>query len=114
MSTKEVKQSNNGNRSTIKNDSTQSFESKFSEEPQNSLDSSESGQQYEIIEDTPFAAVKSEKGWKIVIGNQVATPKYFENLEEVKDYVNGEIPWPLIWTMTVWAGINRDKFIKNE
>lgn len=114
MSTKKVKQSNNGNRSTIKNDSTQSFESKFSEEHQSNLDSSESGQQYEIIEDTPFAAVKSEKGWKIVIGNQVATPKYFETLEEAKDYVNGEIPWPLIWTMTVWAGINRDKFIKNE
>lgn len=114
MSTKKVKQSNNGNESAIKNDSTQSFESKFSEEPQSNLNSSESGQQYEIIEDTPFAAVKSEKGWKIVIGNQVATPKYFETLEEAKDYVNGEIPWPLIWTMTVWAGINRDKFIKNE
>lgn len=114
MSTKEVKQPNSGNESATKNDSTQSSESKFSETPQNNLNSSESGQQYEIIEDTPFAAVKSEKGWKIVIGNQVATPKYFETLEEVKDYVNGEIPWPLIWTMTVWVGINKDKFIKNE
>ena len=109
-----MKQPNSGNESATKNDSTQSSESKFSETPQNNLNSSESGQQYEIIEDTPFAAVKSEKGWKIVIGNQVATPKYFETLEEVKDYVNGEIPWPLIWTMTVWVGINKDKFIKNE
>lgn len=114
MNTKKVKQPNNGNRSAIKYDSTQSCESKFSEESQSSLDSSESGQQYEVIEDTPFAAVKSGEGWKIVIGNQVATPKYFETLEEAKDYVNGEIPWPLIWTMTIWAGINRDKFIKNE
>lgn len=114
MSTKKKKNSNNRSNSKIKNESTQSSESKFSEEPQSNFDSSNSGQQYEVIEDTPFAAVKSEKGWKIVIGNQVATPKYFETFEEAKDYVNGEIPWPLIWTMTVWAGINRDKFIKNE
>lgn len=114
MSTKKKKQSNNGNSSTTKNDSTQSLESKFSEEPQSSLNSSESGQQYEIISDTPFAAIKTEAGWRIILGNQVASPKYFETLKEAEDYINGEIPWSLIWTMAVWAGINRDKFIKNE
>lgn len=114
MSTKKRKQSNNGCNSAAKNDSTQSSESRFSEKPQSSLNSSESGQQYEIIDDTPFAATRSELGWRIILGNQVASPKYFETLEEAKNYVNGEIPWPLVWTMVVWAGINRDKFIKNE
>lgn len=114
MTTNESKAGLRKNMSTTNGESKVTPESRFTEEPQSNLNSSESGQQYEIIEDTPFAAIKSEKGWKIVIGNQVATPKYFETLEEVKDYVNGEIPWPLIWTMTVWIGINKDKFIKNE
>ena len=56
MSTEKEKQSNNGNESTVKNDSTQSSEFKFTEEPQSNLDSSESGQKYEIIGNTPFAA----------------------------------------------------------
>lgn len=114
MSTKEVKQSNNGNKSTTKIDSTQSSESKFTEKLRSNLASSEGGQQYEIINDTPFAAIKSEVGWRIILGNQVASPKYFETFEEAENYVSKEIPWPLIWTMAVWAGINRDKFIKNE
>ena len=114
MTTNESKAGLKKNTSTTNGESKATPESRFTEEPQCNLNSSDSGQQYEIIEDTPFAAVKSEKGWKIVIGNQVATPKYFETLEEAKDYVNGEIPWPLIWTMTVWVGINKDKFIKNE
>ena len=46
------KQSNNGSNSTTKNDSTQSFESKFTEEPQSNLDSSDSGQQYTAYKKT--------------------------------------------------------------
>ena len=65
MNTAEKKQSNNGSNSTIKDGCTQSSEFKFTEEPQNSLNSSESGQQYEIVDDTPFAVVKQEDTWKI-------------------------------------------------
>ena len=109
MSTKEVKQSNNGNESAIKNDSTQSSESKFSETPQSSFDSSDSGQQYEGIEYTPFAAVKQKDGWRIVIGNMIASPLVFVSKEEAEEYVN-EKHWELLWTMTVWIINNQDKF----
>ncbi len=115
MSTAKKKQSNNGNESTIKNDSTQSSEFKFTEEPQSNLDSSESGQKYEIIGNTPFAAVKPEKMWKIVLGNMIATPYEFESKEAAEEYVK-EKPWELLWTMAVWVVNNQEKFkfIKGE
>lgn len=109
MSTVKKKQSNNGSESTIKNDSTQSSEFKFTEEPQSNLDSSDSGQKYEIIENTPFAAVKQEETWKIVIGNMIATPYEFVSKEAAEDYVK-EKPWELLWTMAVWVVNNQKKF----
>ena len=109
MSTKEEKQSNSGNNSTIKEESTQSFESKFSEESQSNLDCSNSGQQYEIIENTPFAITKSEEGWKIVIGNMFASPHAFQTEKEAIIYVKKK-KWELIWTMVIWIINNQEKF----
>lgn len=109
MSTKKGKQLNNGNNSTAKNDSTQSSESKFSEESQNNLNSSESGQQYEIIDDSPFAAIKQEGRWKIAIGNMVASPYDFESIEDARKYVR-EKHWMLLWTMAIWLINNQEKF----
>lgn len=109
MNTKKKKQSNSGNNSTTKNDSTQSSGSKFSEEPQSSLNSSESGQQYEIVDNTPFAVIKRENTWKIVIGNMIASPYDFASKEAAEDYVKGK-PWEMIWTMAVWLINNQEKF----
>lgn len=109
MSTKEEKQSNSGNNSTIKEGSTRSFECKYTEEPQSNFDCSDSGQQYEIIEDTPFAAVRYKETWRIVIGNMIASPHEFESKEAAKDYAE-EKPWELFWTMAVWVVKNQEKF----
>lgn len=109
MSTEKEKQSNNGSNSTTKNDSTQSSEFKYSEEPQNNLNSSESGQQYEIIDDSPFAAIKQEDRWKIAIGNMVASPYDFESIEDARKYVR-EKHWMLLWTMAIWLINNQEKF----
>lgn len=109
MSTVEKKQSNNGSKSTIKDDSTQSSEFKFTEEPQNNLNSSDSGQKYEIIENTPFAAVKQGETWRVVIGNMIATPHEFVSKEAAEDYVK-EKPWELLWTSTIWVVNNQEKF----
>lgn len=109
MSTKKRKQSNNGSNSTTKNDSTQSSEFKYSEEPQSNLNSSESGQQYEIIDDSPFAAIKQEERWKIAIGNMIASPYDFETIEDARKYVR-EKHWMLLWTMAIWLINNQEKF----
>lgn len=114
MTTKKMKQSNDGSTSEIKNDSTQSSTSKFTEKPQNNLSSSESGQQYEVIDKTPFAAIKQGDSWKIVIGNMIATPYDFVSKEDAEDYTR-EKPWELIWTTAVWLINNQEKFkIKKE
>jgi hypothetical protein len=110
MSTVKKKQSNNGNNSTIKDDSTQSSEFKFTEEPQNNLNSSESGQQYDIVEDTPFAVVKQGNVWKIVIGNMIASPRDFPTKEAAEEYVK-EKHWETIWVMVVWLISNQSRFI---
>lgn len=110
MSTAEKKQSNNGSDSTIKNDSTQSSESKFTEEPQSSLNSSDSGQQYDIVDESPFAVVKQGDVWKIVIGNMIASPRDFPTKETAEEYVR-EKHWETIWVMTVWLISNQSKFI---
>lgn len=109
MSTAKKKQSNSGNKSTIKDDSTQSSEFKFTEEPRSNLDSSESGQKYEIIENTPFALVVQENMWRIVLGNMIATPYEFVSKKAAEEYVK-EKPWELLWTMAIWVVNNREKF----
>lgn len=109
MNTAEKKQSNNGNNSIIKDDSTRSSEFKFTEEPQSNLDSSDSGQKYEIIDNSPFATVKMEETWRIVIGNMIASPYKFVSKEAAEDYAR-EKPWELIWTMAVWVVNNQEKF----
>ena len=110
MSTVKKKQSNNGNESTIKNDSTQSSEFKFTEEPQSNLDSSESGQQYDIVDGSPFAVVKQGNVWKIVIGNMIASPRDFPTKEAAEEYVK-EKHWETIWVMAVWLISNQSRFI---
>jgi hypothetical protein len=110
MSTAKKKQSNNGSNSTIKNDSTQSSEFKFTEEPQSSLNSSDSGQQYDIVDDSPFAIVKQGNIWKIVIGNLIASPRDFKTKEAAAEYVK-EKHWETIWVMVVWLINNQSKFI---
>lgn len=106
----EKKQSNNGNNSTIKEGSTQSFECKYTEEPQSNYNSSDSGQQYEVIENTPFAAVRQGEAWKIVVGNMIASPYGFVTKEAAKDYVETK-PWELLWTTMIWIVNNQEKFI---
>jgi hypothetical protein len=110
MSTAKKKQSNNGNNSTIKDGCTRSSEFKFTEEPQSSLNSSDSGQQYDIVDNSPFAVVKQGDVWKIVIGNLIASPHDFPTKEAAVEYVR-EKHWETIWVMVVWLISNQSKFI---
>lgn len=114
MTTKESKIGSKKSTSTTNGESKATSESKFTEEPQSSSNCSEDGQQYEIIEDTPFAAVKQEREWRIVIGNMIASPYKFTTKEAAKDFVEKK-PWELMWTMAVWLINNQEKFtIKTE
>lgn len=106
MNTVEKKQSNNGSNSTIKNDSTQSSESKFTGKPQSSLDSSDSGQSYMSVDGTPFAIVKHEEKYVIILGVDIISPRKFNTIEEAEAYIE-EKPWPLLWATTMWIMMNQ-------
>lgn len=109
MATKNKKNGSNTTTATTSTESKRTTESKFTEEPQSNSNSSDSGQKYEIIGNTPFAAVKPEKTWKIILGNMIATPHEFESKEAAEEYVK-EKPWELLWTMAVWVVNNQEKF----
>lgn len=112
MSTVKKKQSNNGSNSTIKNDSTQSSESKFTGEPQSNLDSSDSGQSYMSVDGTPFAIVKREEKYVIVLGVDIISARKFNTIEEAEAYIK-EKPWPLLWATAMWIMMNQ-KMIKTK
>ena len=109
MTTNESKDGLKKNTSTTNGESKATPESKFTEEPQSNLNSSESGQQYEIIENTPFAAVKQGEVWRVVIGNMIASPYRFVAKEAVEDYVKMK-SWELLWTTMIWIVNNQEKF----
>ena len=109
MTTDESKTGLKENTSTTNGESKVTPESKFTEEPQSNLNSSESGQQYEIIENTPFTAVRQGEVWRLVIGNMIASPYRFVAKEAVEDYVKMK-PWELLWTTMVWIINNQEKF----
>lgn len=110
MITNELKAGLKESTSTTNGESKATPESKFTEEPQNNSNSSESGQQYETIDNSPFAAVKYGNKWKVVIGDMIASPKDFMSANAVKNYVRNK-HWELLWTMAVWIINNQEKFM---
>lgn len=112
MSTKEKKQSNSGNNSTIKEGSTQSFESKSSEESQSNLDCSNSGQVYFNVEKSPFAIVKYKGDYRIILGNDIVSEKKFASVEKARHFIKNE-KWELIWAMCIWVISNAER-IKSQ
>lgn len=112
MSTKEKKQSNSGNNSTIKEGSTQSFESKSSEGSQSNLDYSNSGQVYFNVEKSPFAIVKYKGDYRIILGNDIVSEKKFASVEKARHFIKNE-KWELIWAMCIWVISNAER-IKSQ
>lgn len=72
------------------------------------MNSSESGQKFHIVEETPFVAVEREGEWALVIGNQIASEKRFKTPEEAEAYAL-EKPWDLIWMTAIWVINNQEK-----
>lgn len=52
---------------------------------------------FETIEDTPFTAVYIKNDWVIVMGNEIASERRFEKIDELKEYIDSK-PWELIVT----------------
>lgn len=68
----------------------------------------------ERVEDTPFNLIveerKEEKRVQIVLGNQIASPKHFENTDEARKYIYSK-PYQLMYVM---IGVLTEKFMNEN
>lgn len=112
MTTKSKKNGSNTTTATTNTECKRTAESKFTEEPQSKEDSSDSGQSYVSVDGTPFAIVKREEKYVIVLGVDIISPRKFNTIEEAEVYIK-EKPWPLLWATTMWIIMNQ-KMIKTK
>lgn len=71
---------------------------------------------HELIEDSPFTAIKVKNKWFIVMGDQIASGNKFDTLDDLREYIDTK-PWELIVTAsTIFNSIikrNKEKEVKN-
>lgn len=106
-----TKKANNGSNTTTATDNTEfkpTAESKFTEEPQSREDSSNSGQAYFNVENSPFAIVKYEGDYRIVLGSDIISEKKFLNVEAARHFIKNE-KWELMWAMCMWVMIHAEE-----
>lgn len=60
--------------------------------------SSEGGQVYYIVENTPFVIVRYKDAYRIAVGNQIVSDNEFKTIGEAEEYVKGK-PWELIFAL---------------
>lgn len=102
MTTKNMKNGSNTTTATTNTESKNTVESKFTEEPQSKVDSSDSGQAYFNVENSPFTIVKYEGDYRIVLGSDIVSEKKFLNVEAAKYFIKNE-KWELTWAMCIWV-----------
>ena len=102
MTTKNMKNGSNISTSATSTESKRTAESKFTEEPQSKEVSSNSGQAYFNVENSPFAIVKYEGAYRIVLGNDIVNDQKFPNAKAAENFIKKE-KWALIWAMCIWV-----------
>ena len=82
----------------------------FHEEQKEKGIKSEDISMYVEIDGTPFTGINIQNKWILVMGNDVASGKKFDTIEEARKYVESK-PWELIVTA---GSIFRDILNKNK
>ena len=108
MTTKNMKNGSNTTTATTNTEFKHTAESKFTEEPQSKEVSSDSGQSYMSVDDTPFAIVKKEDKFVIILAADIVSSRKFDTLEEAEAYIK-EKPWELLWATTMWVMMNQEE-----
>lgn len=112
MTTKNAKNGSNTTTATTNIKSKRTKESRFTEEPQSKEVSSDSGQSYVSVDNTPFVIVKSGEKYVIVLRMDVISAKEFDTIEEAEAYIK-EKPWELIWATIMWVMIKQEDIKKS-
>lgn len=102
MTTKSTKSGSNTTTTTVNTESKRTKKSKFTEEPQNKEASSDDGQAYFNVEKSPFAIVKYEEAYRIILGSDIINERKFSSVEEARNFIKNE-KWELTWAMCLWV-----------
>lgn len=102
MTTKNTKNGSNTTTVTTNTGSKRTAESKFTEEPQSKEISSDSGQAYFNVENSPFAIVKYEGAYRIILGRDIVSDRKFPSANAAREFIKKE-KWELMWAMCIWV-----------
>ena len=102
MTTKSEKNGSNTTTVTTNTECKRTAKSKFTEEPQSKEISSDSGQAYFNVENSPFAIVKYEGAYRIILGKDIVSDQKFPNAKAARDFIKRE-KWALTWAMCIWV-----------
>lgn len=108
MTTKNGKNGLNTTTATTSTESKRTAESKFTEEPQSKEISSDSGQAYFNVENSPFAVVKYEGAYRIILGKDIVSDQKFPNAKAAINFIKRE-KWELMWAMCVWVMMHAEE-----
>lgn len=111
MTTKNAKNGSNTTTKTTNTESKHTKESKFTEEPQSKEISLDSGQSYMSVDQTPFAIVKKDEKFVIILAADIISNREFDTIEEAEAYIK-EKPWELIWATAMWTMMNQKEIKK--
>lgn len=108
MTTKSMKNGSNTTTATTNTGSKNTAESKFTGKPQNKEISSDDGQAYFNIENSPFAIVKYEEAYRIILGSDIINEKKFSSVEAARNFIKNE-KWELMWAMCIWVMLHAEE-----
>lgn len=102
MTTKSEKTGSNTTTVTTNTKCKCTAESKFTEEPQSKEISSDNGQAYFNVDNSPFAIVKYKGTYRIILGKDIISDQKFPNAKAAKNFIKRE-KWILTWAMCIWV-----------
>jgi hypothetical protein len=108
MTTKSEKNGSNTTTVTTNTKCKRTAESKFTEEPQNKEISSDSGQAYFNVDNSPFAIVRYEGAYRIILGKDIVSDQKFPNAKAARDFIKRE-KWTLTWAMCIWVMMHAEE-----
>ena len=108
MTTKNAEHGSNTATAVTSTEFKRTAKSKFTEEPQNKETSSNNGQAYFNVENSPFAIVKYEEAYRIVLGSDIINEQKFLSVEAARNFIKSK-KWELIWAMCMWVMMHAEE-----
>ena len=108
MTTKNAENGSNTATTTTNTEFKRTAELKFTEEPQSREVSSNDGQAYFNVENSPFAIVKYKGAYRIILGSDIINDQEFPNAKAARDFIKRE-KWALMWAMCIWVMMHAEE-----